>query len=103
MAQNATTASFKVDQIVIADVPKRKDIRQIWVRLSGLDGAQVGGKSFFMLRMRAQLRDGSAPSIAALKVPKNPTIQRDDNVVFTTTVKALDVLEMVDMSLQTSP
>ena len=56
-----------------------------------------------MLRMRAQLRDGSAPSIAALKVPKNPTIQRDDNVVFTTTVKALDVLEMVDMSLQTSP
>ncbi len=103
LAQNATTASFKVDQIVIADVPKRKDIRQIWVRLSGLDGAQVGGKSFFMLRMRAQLRDGSAPSIAALKVPKNPTIQRDDNVVFTTTVKALDVLEMVDMSLQTSP
>lgn len=103
LARDIKTPDFKVDQIALADVPKREDIQQIWVRLSGLRPDQTSGKSIFKMRLRTQLKGADAPQVAQINVPKYACVQREDMAVFSIMVKAMDVLEISDMSLQMVP
>ena len=103
LARDLKTPDFNVDQIALVDVPKREDIQQIWVRLSGLRPDQTSGKSIFKMRIRTQLKGADAPQVAQINVPKYTHIQREDMAVFSIMVKAMDVLEISDMSLQMVP